>query len=90
MAATRYYAWRLYDVQGTESETISVHRVIDDGAGRRMERYDPAQGEWVPNHNGLLTLTGAGGDHNYEEVTRDEVVDFLAGENLSPKAIVAI
>lgn len=86
---TKYYAWKLYNAQGTSGEIKSVHRIVRDSGNVRMERYDPDPGKWVHNP-GLIQVTGMGGDHNYEEISRAEAVDFLKGKIKSPEAAAQI
>ena len=78
-SVTKYYAWVLYNSLGTEGTIKTIHRIVRGPDSVQMERFDPAAKAWVHNP-GLEAVSGVGGDHPYEEISRENAIKFLQGE----------
>jgi hypothetical protein len=76
MTTTTYYAWVSVSENGTNTETRSIHRMVQGENVLQLERFDEKAG-WVDNP-GLLAAIGIGGDSHYHQITRSEAVEFLS------------
>jgi hypothetical protein len=76
----QYYFLMDYDESSaTYNKPVGVNRWGDQDSGVGMERWDGLKWVWSSR---LATVTGIGGDTDYEPTTEKKAMAYIAGKRL--------